>query len=244
MPFSNKNFTNNFCEIKISLWWRKRFKRARVFDIITIMQFTYSNRVQFETRSDLETRQAELGEIREFSGTNGNAAWSRRKQNLIAAYTRGLLRIAICQEVGGQIRGRRFESSLFAVAAAYPWIREFSENHAQTPFTISPLDFEYWGWIIPPSDSCASLLHSHRTIVGWMDGSRYVVYVVFTSWQFDLLVSFEGYIFPWMIISLSFSVLNCNDCVFLEKKISGFWNRCFRRRANRDKFNLRSIRYT
>lgn len=29
---------------------------------------------------------------------------SRHKQNLIAAYTRGLLRIAICQEVGGQIR--------------------------------------------------------------------------------------------------------------------------------------------
>lgn len=207
------------------------------------MHFTYSNRVQFETRS--ETRQAELGEIREFSGTNGNAAWSRRKQNLIAAYTRGLLRIAICQEVGGQIRGRRFESSLFAVAAAYPWIREFSENHAQTPFTISPLDFEYWGWIIPPSDSCASLLHSHRTIVGWMDGSRYVVYVVFTSWQFDLLVSFEGYIFPRMIISISLFL--CSKLRWLRvsgKKISGFWNRCFRRRANRDKFNLRSIRYT
>lgn len=69
---------------------------------------------------------------------------------------------------------RRFESSLFA--AAYPWIRGFSENHAQTPFTISPLDFEYRGWIlpiiIPPLDSCASLLHFHPTIVGW---TRYVL---------------------------------------------------------------------
>lgn len=49
-----------------------------------------------------------------------------------------------------------------------------------------------------------------------MDGSRYVVYVVFTSWQFDLLVSSR------MIISLSFSVRNCDDCVFLEKKFLVF----------------------
>lgn len=73
-----------------------------------MMRFMYTNGVEFEAGTDqistIRGDKPNLGEIREFSGTNGNAAWSRRKQNLIAAYTRGLLRIAICQEVGGQIR--------------------------------------------------------------------------------------------------------------------------------------------
>lgn len=138
-----------------------------------MMYFMYLNR-------DMNFKSIRFRWFEETSRIRSRIQWNEWERGLVTTQTkfnRGL-HAGITQDRdlsrGRWANPRRFESSLFAAAAAaYPWIRGFSENHAQTPFTISPLDFEYWGWIlpiiIPPSDSCASLLRFHRTIVERMD---------------------------------------------------------------------------
>lgn len=187
------------------------------------------SRIWSRNRSDFDDsrRQAEFG-------WNSRIQWNEWERGLVTTQTkfnRGL-HAGITQDRdlsrGRWANPRRFESSLFA--AAYPWIREFSENHAQTPFTISP-----WISNIENGSRRLSSLHrilAHRysiSIQRSSDGSMDHDYVVFT-YVFSRVIRFicflEGFI-PENGKSFSHEIVTNRFSTF-SKKISDFWNRRFR----------------
>lgn len=146
---------------------------------------------------------------------------SRHKQNLIVAYTRGLLRIAICQEVGGQIR--RAVSNRVYSRLPIPGYADFPKITLKRRLQFPP-------WISNIEDGSCRLSSLH-----WILAHRYSISIRRSldgrdTSCFLLPCNSIYYFFPqvWFIEreweSLSFSSTKLWRIVFFDKKVSDFWN--------------------